>query len=340
MATKVIQMMEKTSSGYDTLIPIGGGIVLRVTSSSGTTVSCSFNGATQSHTFTEDGSYDFYGSGYGNYSFTMVNDTGSNTYTQVVSESKIYDIYLFGQSSVLNDNSWSVISKISSIGIGSNIWAIGDIKMIQINGTITNSTFNKAYGVFIASFSHNASVEGSGILFHGFKNNLTEKRDICLYANFQMNTSGITTGGWRDCYMRKTIIPQFKNAIPQELKNVVKTSTIYSHNAIGGSSNNSASNVTATQDDFYLLAEFDIFGTRTYANSYEQSYQVQVEYYKLGNSKVKYQSTNESSAGSWWERSVGCSGSNTNGFCSVGSNGNAGSNGANSSRGFAVAFRV
>ena len=155
-----------------------------------------------------------------------------------------------------------------------------------------------------------------------------------------MNTSGITTGGWRDCYMRKTIIPQFKNAIPQELKNVVKTSTIYSHNAIGGSSNNSASNVTATQDDFYLLAEFDIFGTRTYANSYEQSYQVQVEYYKLGNSKVKYQSTYESSTGHWWERSVRCNHSDTNYFCCVDTGGGGGFNGAGGSSGFAVAFRV
>ena len=340
MATKVIQMMEKTSSGYDTLIPIGGGIVLRVTSSSGTTVSCSFSGSTQTHTFTEDGSYDFYGSGYGTYNFTV--QGGGYTYNDSldVIESKIYLLTLLPVSVTLNENTWSAISAVSKVGNASNIWSIGDIKMIQINGTITNSTFNKAYGVFIASFSHNASVEGSGILFHGFKNNLTEKRGICLYANFQMNTSGITTGGWRDCYMRKTIIPQFKNAIPQELKNVVKTSTIYSHNATGGSSNNSASNVTATQDDFYLLAEFDIFGTRTYANSYEQSHQVQVEYYKLGNSKVKYQSTDESSTGYWWERSVYCIDSHTDSFCYVNGSGNASDNGANDSYGFAVAFRV
>lgn len=146
--------------------------------------------------------------------------------------------------------------------------------MITVNGTITNSTFNNSYGVFIASFSHNPTVEGSGILFHSFKNNLTEKKDIALWANFQMNTSGITDGGWRDCYMRKNIIPQFENAIPTDLKNVVKTSTIYSHNYTGGSQNNNASYVTTTQDKFYLLAEFEIFGARTYANSHEQNHQV------------------------------------------------------------------
>lgn len=220
------------------------------------------------------------------------------------------------------------------------MWALGDIKMITVNGKITNTAFNDSYGVFIASFSHNPDIEGSGILFHSFKNNLTGKKDIALFSNFQMNTSGITNGGWRDCHMRKNIIPQFENAISTDLKNVVKTSTIYSHNYAGGSQNDNASYVTATQDKFYLLAEFEIFGVRNYANSYEKNHQVQVEYYKLGNSRVKYQSTNPSSADFWWERSVFCGGTSTTGFCVVGNSGNAYSNGANYSYGFAVAFRV
>jgi len=220
------------------------------------------------------------------------------------------------------------------------MWSLGDIKMVAINGTITNTAFNDSYGVFIASFSHNPDVEGSGILFHSFKNNLTEKKDIALFSNFQMNTSGITDGGWRDCHMRKNIIPQFESAIPSELKNVVKTSTIYSHNYTGGSQNNNASYVTTTQDKFYLLAEFEIFGARTYANSYEQNHQVQVEYYKLGNSRVKYQSTSQSSANNWWERSVWCDTTSTGRFCLVYDNGSAAGSVASSSTGFAVAFRV
>ena len=177
-------------------------------------------------------------------------------------------------NSVLDKNSWNDISRASNLNIGANIWSIGDIKMITVNGAIAGGTFNGSYGVFIASFSHNPTVEGSGILFHSFKNSLEKKKDIALYATFQMNTSDITDGGWRDCYMRNTIIPQFENAISTDLKNVVKTSTIYSHNYTGGSQNNNASHVTATQDKFYLLAEFEIFGSRHEANSYEQNYQV------------------------------------------------------------------
>lgn len=304
MATKLIQMMEKTADGYDELIPTVAGIVIRIISLEGTTVTCSFNEQTQSYTFSSDGTYDFYGVGYGEYTFTVTKMGITRTETLNVTECKIYELSLYPTLNVLNENSWAVISTVSEAGMAQNIWSLGDIKMVTINGTITDTTFNDSYGVFIASFSHNPTVEGSGILFHSFKNNLTEKKDIVLFSNFQMNTSGVTKGGWRDCSMRKNIIPQFESAIPSELKNVVKTSTIYSHNYTGGSENDKASYVTTTQDKFYLLAEFEIFGKRVYANSYEKNHQVQVEYYKLGNSRIKYNSTSQSSAEIWWERSV------------------------------------
>ena len=341
MAIKVIQMMEKTTNGYDKLIPAGGGIVFRVTSVAGTTVTCSLGEEDgQTYTYLEDGVHDFYGVGYGVYTLTFTDGSGTNTFTKTVSESKLYEIYRYPLSNILNENSWSYISLASTKGIAQNFWSIGDIKMIAVNGSIAGGTFNGSYGVFIASFSHNPAVEGSGILFHSFKNSLEEKKDIALYATFQMNTSKNANGGWRDCYMRNAIIPQFENAISTDLKNVVKTSTIYSHNYTGGSQNNNASHVTATQDKFYLLAEFEIFGSRSYASSYEQNRQVQVEYYKLGNSRIKYQSTNPSSATRWWERSVWCDSTYASGFCYVASGGYANANAATDSYGFAVAFRV
>lgn len=340
MATKVIQMMEKTVEGYDMLIPAGGGVVIRVTSSAGTTVTCSLNGRRQSYTFSSNEAHDFYGVGYGEYTFTVTGMGITRTETLNVTESKIYELSLRPAHSVLNENSWAIISTVSEAGMAQNMWSLGDIKMVTIKGTITGTTFNDSYGVFIASFSHNPTVEGSGILFHSFKNNLTEKKDIALWANFQMNTTGNTNGGWRNCYMRNTIIPQFENAISTDLKNVVKTSTIYSHNYTGGSQNNNASYVTTTQDKFYLLAEFEIFGTKSYANSYERNHQVQVEYYKLGNSRIKYQSINPSSANWWWERSVNCEHTNAYYFCAVSNRPEARHNDANTSYGFAVAFRV
>ena len=340
VATKSFTQEVSESKIYNMSMLLVDGIIFRVTSLSGTTISCSFEGEVQTYTYASDGTHDFYGNGFGTYNFTAEKSGISTTYTQQVNEAKIYNIELEALNSVLDKNSWNIISQASNLNIGANVWSLGDTKMITVNGSIAGGTFNGSYGVFIASFSHNPTVEGSGILFHSFKNSLEEKKDIALYATFQMNTSSITDGGWRDCYMRNTIIPQFENAISTDLKNVVKTSTIYSHNYTGGSQNNNASHVTATQDKFYLLAEFEIFGSRSYASSYEQNRQVQVEYYKLGNSRIKYQSTNPSSAYAWWERSVYCSDAGTNVFCIVSYNGGASIDSAASSLGFAVAFRV
>ena len=63
------------------------------------------------------------------------------------------------------------------------------------------------------------------------------------------------------------------------------------------------SNVTSTTDYLFLLAEYEVFGSRSYANSYEQNYQVQYDYYKAGNSKVANNHTSTTSAVWWWLRS-------------------------------------
>ena len=95
---------------------------------------------------------------------------------------------------------------------------------------------------------------------------------------------------------------------------------------------------TKTTDYLPLLAEYEIFGTRTYANSAEKNYQAQYAYYSAGNSKVKYCHSATGSTAWWWERSPYCDGSNT--FCYVYANGDAGYDGAGISRGVAPAFRV
>ena len=92
MAIKVIQMMEKTADGYDELIPLDRGIVFRVNSTTGTAVTCTFNGMQQSYTFTEDGLHDFYGSTYGTYNFIATKGVATKSFTQEVSESKIYNM--------------------------------------------------------------------------------------------------------------------------------------------------------------------------------------------------------------------------------------------------------
>ena len=112
--------------------------------------------------------------------------------------------------------------------------------------------------------------------------------------------------------------------------------TIYTDNTGGGSDN--ASYVTKTTDYLPLLAEYEIFGTRSYANSAEKNYQAQYAYYSAGNSKVKYRHSATSSTAWWWERSPISNYSFY--FCYVYTNGSADSSGARYSYGVAPAFRV
>lgn len=51
------------------------------------------------------------------------------------------------------------------------------------------------------------------------------------------------------------------------------------------------------------LSEFEVFGTRSYANQYEQNYQLQYDYYKAGNTKIANNHTAVTTAVWWWLRS-------------------------------------
>lgn len=223
-------------------------------------------------------------------------------------------------SSVLDDNSWSTIKWVSNHNLGSNYWSVGATKKIVMNGKVSDglTLTNFETYVYILGFNHNETLEGSGIVFGGFKTAQTGGNDIALIdkgygtgtatsgQHFNMNNSNTSAGGWQSSLMRTVNIPLIKAAFPSDLQTVIKTSTIYTDN-VGGGSGDVESNVTATQDDIYLLSEYEVFGTRKYANTYEASKQQQYAYYSAGNSKIKLiHDTNISSAATvsyWWERS-------------------------------------
>jgi len=272
-------------------------------------------------------------------------------------------------SRVLNENTWDVIRKVSSQNQGANYWSVGDRKAITIKGTVGTLSVNGTYYVYILGFNHNSAKEGNGIHFGGFKTALTGGADICFIDSkynsystdgtkyFNMNHSSNTnSGGWKGCDLRYDVLGSTKTknadavtntatspvantlmaALPSDLRAVMQPMNKYTDNTGGGS--NTASYVTKTVDYLPLLAEFEIFGARTYANSAEQNYQAQYAYYSSGNSKVKNQHTATSSAACWWERSPYYYGSGN--FCIVAANGTADSSNARDSTGVAPAFKI
>ena len=251
----------------------------------------------------------------------------------------------------LNDNSWETIRKISDAGTGANYWSIGDRKAVTLNGTMSKLTLsNFTTYAFIIGFNHNASVEGSNrIHFQIGKTALSGGTDVCLvsgyYTNsdFYMNSSKTNSGGWNNSYMRKTILGTslssylgtFIGVLPADLRAVLKSVTKYTDNT-GNSSSESA--VTATTDYVFLLSEYEVSGSISYANANEKSKQAQYAYYSAGNSKFKYNYSETSNSVGWWFRSPYASSFEK--FVNVYAKGTVGNTNASSSLGVAPGFCV
>ena len=247
---------------------------------------------------------------------TLINGTGE-------------DIVFSSVSPILDENDWTTIREVSDAGQGSNYWSIGDRKAVTLNGTVGKlSLSNVTTYAFIIGFNHNASVEGANrIHFQLAKTALSGGTDVCFCDNkygpdsgwsspgagyFVMNASNTNYGGWKSSQMRTNICGTSLSSysgtiiavIPAALRAVLKSVTKYTNNA---GNNSSAGAVTATTDYFFLLSEFEVFGSISYANSNEKNKQAQYAYYSAGNSKIKYKHNGTSTAAIWWLRSPGAS---------------------------------
>ena len=225
-------------------------------------------------------------------------------------------------SNTLNENSWEDIKSVSDAGTGATYWNVGDYKNIQISGTVQGMSLNSTVRAFILGFNHNSGKEGSNRI-HFQIGKTTSGTDIAFcdsnYPNtgfsqgFRMNLSNTNSGGWNGSYGRNTLLGNsgtptsppansFMAAMPADLRSVMKPVTKYTDNTGGGS--NSSGAVTATTDYLFFLAEFEVQGVRSYANQYEKNYQAQYDYYKAGNSKVKYRHDATGTAVYHWCRSA------------------------------------
>lgn len=318
----------------------GASVVLK---KGGTTIATKTSTGSAVFTVTETGTYTV--------EATKSGQTVSGS-VNVVSGTTSYALTLSFVSTTLNNNEWSVIKSVSDAGQGANYWSIGDRKAVTLNGTMSKlSLSNFTTYAFIIGFNHNASVEGANrIHFQIGKTALTGGTDVCLVSgysddsDFYMNTSNTNSGGWNSSYMRTKILGTslssysgtFIGVLPAALRAVLKSVTKYTDNTGGGST--AASAVTATTDYVFLLSEYEVFGSTTYANSNEASKQAQYAYYSAGNSKIKYNHSATSTAVSWWLRSPRAV--NSSNFVRVSVDGTVGNSSAGTSLGVAPSFCV
>ena len=282
---------------------------------------------------------------------------GQTSDTKNVAVVDSYAVTLLFVSSTLNNNEWSVIKSVSDAGQGANYWSIGDRKAVTLNGTVGQLTLsNYTTYAFIIGFNHNSSLEGANrIHFQLAKTALSGGTDVCFCdsaydhpvraaGSFSMKSVQNNYDGWASSQMRTNICGTSLSSysgtiiavIPAALRAVLKSVTKYTDNTGGGSS--AASNVSATTDYFFLLSEYEVFGSISYANTNEKSKQAQYAYYSAGNSKVKYKHDGTSIAVMWWLRSPSVN--DLYNFVMVYTDGAVVSNNAGYSYGFAPGFCV
>lgn len=248
----------------------------------------------------------------------------------------------------INDLSWAEIAQYAASGQAANYFSVGDCKAVTINGTVGTLSVGGTYYVYIIGFNHNGAK--NTIDFGTFKTAASGGVDVYLADSryvtastdgtkyFNMNHNGSTNaGGWKNCDLRYDILGSTKTkggdaatdtatspvsstlmaALPSDLRAVMKPMTIYTDNTGGGA--DSASYVTASIDFLPLLAEFEIWGTRNFANSAEQNYQSQYDYFLHGNSAKKFPYNNHAATSTQWYSRSPYSGSTvrTDYFCAV-----------------------
>ena len=301
-------------------------ITLLVTVESGSTVKVK-NGLT-TLSDTSDGTVLFYLPNTGVWTVTASKGDKSAETTVDVSSYRRYTAELAYEtpiSEVLNENTWEVIREVADAGQASSYWEVGDTKTIVLNGTIRNFTAsNLVISTFILGFNHNSSREGNNLIH--FCVGKVGTKLVGLYDSeyddiyvppsgdgFIINTSNNNAGGWKSCYMRNTILgnsgspssptsKSFISALPSDLRAVMKSATKYSNN-VSGTNSISQSDISSTVDWVWLLSEYEIWGTREFANQYEQNYQAQYDYFAAGNSKHGYKYNSTGTRLDFWTRS-------------------------------------
>ena len=210
----------------------------------------------------------------------------------------------------------------------SDYWAVGDTRTVQLSAM-------SATGV---GESH-AAQQVDLVLMHAGGYELNEAvasgRTTCSFIVGQkdslatagyMNSSGNSSGSWYSSARRNWCNSVYKNALPSTLLPIFKQFKTVTAQIYNGSTNQTS------VDYFSLPAEREIFGLRTFSNETEFNALFQFDYYKTASNRVKKLGKTGTSA-KWLERSLYYLSVLL--FCSVESDGTAGSIFADDSCGLA-----
>lgn len=266
----------------------GASAEIRVVADPGTTVTMSRNGKILTATATSKGyailhSYDL---GEWGVTFTFNGSLKNRTYLL----DTIGIVYVFPSEigRTLEETAWDTIAAISSVGLASVYWQIGDKKNITVNDVV--------FAVQIIGFEHDVL---SSPTTDRTKAGITFQLVDCLADFYKISTSSTNEDGWKNSLMRLTTLPTIFNQLSSDLQPYIKY--VNKQSVVGGGS----ASTESTSDNLFLPSAVEVVGNSasTQGHSYSLDEGQEYEFYAAGNETRKMR-INTSAYNTWWLRSA------------------------------------
>ena len=151
---------------------------------------------------------------------------------------------------VFANNSWEAIIASCQSGSVPNSWAVGDSKMMTINGV--------DYQIDIIGKNHDDYADGSG------KAPLTFQMHDCYATKYVMDDATVSEYIWEYSAIRTIYLPAIAALMPSEVQDGIKE--VEKKTAVGTIGNNVINTIA---ESLFLLSEIEVFGTVGQSNSGE-----------------------------------------------------------------------
>lgn len=270
---------------------------------------------TKTATANGDGIATFYALGYGDWEISATIYGSKRTKTVTIDTQGVKYVSL----AALNELSWAQINTLGTAGVLGKIFALGDTKDVTLSGIGTMT-------LQIADFDHDylsgaTTAKKAAVTF------------LCknlLYQTYQMNSSDTNNGGFPSSSLRSTLDGSIYNALPSDLKAVIKTA--YKWYGTG----NNTTNGKWSGHKLWLPLTFEMFGESSYSPATERTTGNARQYpiFTDNASRIKKMNNGGGSANWYWLASPYAAYATY--FCRVGSDG--GSDGRNASSSGGVCF--
>lgn len=274
--------------------------VTYVLASSGVTVTAQSGSDTKTAVAASNGMATFKGLPYGDWTFSATISGAVKSKSVAIDTQKVQYLSLLP----LNDLSWAQINALGTAGVLGKMFALGDTKDVTLSGIGTMT-------LQIADFDHDylsgATTANKAAVTFLCKN--------LLYQTYQMNSSDTNNGGFPSSSLRSTLDGSIYNALPSDLKAVIKTA--YKWYGTG----NNTTNGKWSGHKLWLPLTFEMFGESSYSPATEHTTGNARQYpiFTDNASRIKKMNNGDGSAQWYWLASPRASSSAY--FCRVDSDG-------------------